>query len=392
MPTSLFSEMDRGANGGGTASLEDQRALQLALELSMLGLEGTPGCPGTGTGTGTGTANDPDPLQTTPPGVFEEARSKKSQNMTECVPVPSSEHVAEIVGRQGVRLSIARAIDRSSTPRSRPASPPPHLSSRINARARALAMIVGFPKSLEAIGPDVVRLPWQREKKVTAAGHVLAASVQRIKAPTPALRNRKSCGKGKRCYRHYLHYLFPVTPVKFLPSEKPCPVKTTYARILEAPQTTNEIGQPEISKLVQRSLFSDIYPCPLALEKSWDKERSAQQRYNAFVGSMLPSVQLAKTELPQKLRSRRSFGFKKLQEARRFLVLLSQWRLSTFSWGTMVGWNPGPAGSSPVIVQPKLNPYSGSYGLLEPRLAFGLGVACIVRSREEGTACLHPHD
>lgn len=28
-------------------------------------------------------------------------RLKKSQNMTECVPVPSSEHVAEIVGRQG---------------------------------------------------------------------------------------------------------------------------------------------------------------------------------------------------------------------------------------------------------------------------------------------------
>lgn len=103
MPTSLFSEMDRGANGVAAASLEDQRALQLALELSMLGLEGTPGCPGTGTGTGTGTTNDPDPLQTTPAGVFEEARSKKSQNMTECVPVPSSEHVAEIVGRQGKR-------------------------------------------------------------------------------------------------------------------------------------------------------------------------------------------------------------------------------------------------------------------------------------------------
>lgn len=30
-----------------------------------------------------------------------EDRTKKSQNMTECVPVPSSEHVAEIVGRQG---------------------------------------------------------------------------------------------------------------------------------------------------------------------------------------------------------------------------------------------------------------------------------------------------
>ena len=33
---------------------------------------------------------------------------KKSQNMTECVPVPSSEHVAEIVGRQGrTRLPTA---------------------------------------------------------------------------------------------------------------------------------------------------------------------------------------------------------------------------------------------------------------------------------------------
>ena len=29
---------------------------------------------------------------------------RRSQNMTECVPVPSSEHVAEIVGRQGMGL------------------------------------------------------------------------------------------------------------------------------------------------------------------------------------------------------------------------------------------------------------------------------------------------
>lgn len=36
-----------------------------------------------------------------PAGVHFDDRSKKSQNMTECVPVPSSEHVAEIVGRQG---------------------------------------------------------------------------------------------------------------------------------------------------------------------------------------------------------------------------------------------------------------------------------------------------
>lgn len=100
MPTSLFSEMDRGSNGGGAGvSFEDQRALQLAFELSMLGIpEGSSGCPGAGTGNGTN--NDPDPLQAAP-AVFEEARSKKSQNMTECVPVPSSEHVAEIVGRQG---------------------------------------------------------------------------------------------------------------------------------------------------------------------------------------------------------------------------------------------------------------------------------------------------
>ncbi|KAL2725719.1 RNA-binding protein MEX3B [Vespula maculifrons] len=102
MPTSLFSEMDRCTNGGGAGSIEEQRALQLAFELSMLGLEGTPGCPGSGTTTVPGTNADPDPLQTAPSSVFEEARSKKSQNMTECVPVPSSEHVAEIVGRQGI--------------------------------------------------------------------------------------------------------------------------------------------------------------------------------------------------------------------------------------------------------------------------------------------------
>ena len=37
-------------------------------------------------------------------GSLEDLKSstqRRSQNMTECVPVPSSEHVAEIVGRQG---------------------------------------------------------------------------------------------------------------------------------------------------------------------------------------------------------------------------------------------------------------------------------------------------
>ncbi|XP_033224673.1 RNA-binding protein MEX3B [Belonocnema kinseyi] len=104
MPTSLFSEMDRGSNGP-TSSLEEQRALQLAFELSMLGLEGS-GCPGNGNGNPQETENQ---LQATPTNVFEEARSKKSQNMTECVPVPSSEHVAEIVGRQGCKIKALRA-------------------------------------------------------------------------------------------------------------------------------------------------------------------------------------------------------------------------------------------------------------------------------------------
>uniref|UniRef100_T1JDY7 RING-type domain-containing protein n=1 Tax=Strigamia maritima TaxID=126957 RepID=T1JDY7_STRMM len=87
MPTSLFPDMDR--NSGG---LEDQRALQLALELSMLaGLS----------------SDNEDGLN---PSTFDnENRGKKSQNMTECVPVPSSEHVAEIVGRQGCKIKALRA-------------------------------------------------------------------------------------------------------------------------------------------------------------------------------------------------------------------------------------------------------------------------------------------
>ena len=40
-------------------------------------------------------------------GSLEDLKStqRRSQNMTECVPVPSSEHVAEIVGRQGKKSS-----------------------------------------------------------------------------------------------------------------------------------------------------------------------------------------------------------------------------------------------------------------------------------------------
>lgn len=35
------------------------------------------------------------------------ASSSSSQNITESVPVPSSEHVAEIVGRQGCKIKVS---------------------------------------------------------------------------------------------------------------------------------------------------------------------------------------------------------------------------------------------------------------------------------------------
>lgn len=86
MPSSLFGDL----GGGGCGFVEDQRALQLALELSNLSMLSFDGmAPSNPLGSPLGFAPPPDD------------RAKKSQNMTECVPVPSSEHVAEIVGRQG---------------------------------------------------------------------------------------------------------------------------------------------------------------------------------------------------------------------------------------------------------------------------------------------------
>lgn len=49
------------------------------------------------------------------------AAQRKSQNTTECVPVPSSEHVAEIVGRQGNNLSYTNSLHTIPCPN----SPPP---------------------------------------------------------------------------------------------------------------------------------------------------------------------------------------------------------------------------------------------------------------------------
>lgn len=132
MPSSLFAEIERGgagAGGPGSGSIEEQRALQLAFELSMLGLDQAAAGPGqvsVGNGSGVQSANgspdSQDPLGPQPVGScpFEEARSKKSQNMTECVPVPSSEHVAEIVGRQGESVSLAaHAVSRPCSLRTR---------------------------------------------------------------------------------------------------------------------------------------------------------------------------------------------------------------------------------------------------------------------------------
>ena len=88
-------------------SLEDQRALQVALELSLLSFGGQDHLHG---------SMSPSQQQHYTMDQLaslhyaDEMRflAKKSQNMTECVPVPSSEHVAEIVGRQGIMPFPAR--------------------------------------------------------------------------------------------------------------------------------------------------------------------------------------------------------------------------------------------------------------------------------------------
>lgn len=106
MPSSLFGEL------GGGGLVEDQSAFRLALELSMLSL-----------GEPMPTTNPlASPIGFAPPP---DDRAKKSQNMTECVPVPSSEHVAEIVGRQGT-VCLRLGSDRRRAP-----PPPLHKGARV---------------------------------------------------------------------------------------------------------------------------------------------------------------------------------------------------------------------------------------------------------------------
>ena len=87
--SALFPDLDTTSVNGNHPQ-EDERSLQIALELSNLGLLGI---------------NEDEAAS-----YDDIAKGKKSQNMTECVPVPSSEHVAEIVGRQG-KLRFGISVD-----------------------------------------------------------------------------------------------------------------------------------------------------------------------------------------------------------------------------------------------------------------------------------------
>ena len=78
MPASYYSAECSDTNSLGYIP-EDMHAYQLAIDIQRLGMD------------------DSTPLDL-------DLAKKKSQNTTECVRVPSSEHVAEIVGRQGVFL------------------------------------------------------------------------------------------------------------------------------------------------------------------------------------------------------------------------------------------------------------------------------------------------
>uniref|UniRef100_A0A8C4Q721 Mex-3 RNA binding family member B n=1 Tax=Eptatretus burgeri TaxID=7764 RepID=A0A8C4Q721_EPTBU len=93
MPSSVLVDGERTTAErvvGLQEPLDEHRALQMALEqLSLLGLdEATPGISN---------------------GIAGDGPSKRRNNSTECVAVPSSEHVAEIVGRQGCKIKALRA-------------------------------------------------------------------------------------------------------------------------------------------------------------------------------------------------------------------------------------------------------------------------------------------
>jgi len=101
--------------GGQEGNGSESRTMQLALELALLQQGGNTGydvSPPSGSLHHHSHASSDNPLlhpfgQSSSPasnclsGSLEDLKTRRSQNMTECVPVPTSEHVAEIVGRQG---------------------------------------------------------------------------------------------------------------------------------------------------------------------------------------------------------------------------------------------------------------------------------------------------
>ena len=84
-------------------SMNSARAVKLALELHALGLGG--GANGQGGGE-MESDSDEDLSALAPP--------KRSQNTTEIITVPSSEHVAEIVGKQGFQNNIKYLLNKKS--------------------------------------------------------------------------------------------------------------------------------------------------------------------------------------------------------------------------------------------------------------------------------------
>ena len=114
--TSTISSSNGGGGNNGGSNFDDSRAAaeNIALQLAMLQQGGHPESNGHGghghpgghppTSSGHHIPSASDLLNGhAGSGSLEDLKNtqRRSQNMTECVPVPSSEHVAEIVGRQG---------------------------------------------------------------------------------------------------------------------------------------------------------------------------------------------------------------------------------------------------------------------------------------------------
>lgn len=108
----MMAESSSSANGFEPASSADSRAAaeQIALQLALLQQQGQQNGQESSHHNLNGhqahgmlSASDLLNGHGASSGSMEDLKStqRRSQNMTECVPVPSSEHVAEIVGRQG---------------------------------------------------------------------------------------------------------------------------------------------------------------------------------------------------------------------------------------------------------------------------------------------------